>query len=138
MIVGFDYWQCISHYPKQIGELAMALKHAPRLPGEADHELHVISAIGKTRIGTIEQEVFDKMLKAGFESDELFDGVHEVVFDSPKDSPERKLEKCKELGIEMFFDDRDDVCALLNANGILAMRVTRKDGSKYDLRAERK
>lgn len=136
--IGFDYWQVISHYPKQIGDLMMALKHAPRLPGEDDHELHVISAIGKNRIGTIETEVFDVMLEAGFESDELLDGVHEVVFDKPYQSPELKLAKCKELGITMFFDDRDDVCRLLNKNGIVAMRVTRKDNSTYDLQAERK
>ena len=38
----------------------------------------------------------------------------------------------------MFFDDRDDVCKLLNKNGILGLRVTRKDNSTYDLDAERK
>lgn len=66
------------------------------------------------------------------------DLVHEVVFDSPKESPELKLAKCQELGIEMFFDDRDDVCRLLNKHGIVAMRVTRKDNSTYDLEAERR
>ena len=38
----------------------------------------------------------------------------------------------------MFFDDRDDVCRELNKAGIMAMRVTRKDNSTYDLGAERK
>jgi hypothetical protein len=38
----------------------------------------------------------------------------------------------------MFFDDRDDLCRLLNQHGIVAMRVTRKDGSMYDLGAEQR
>lgn len=130
MKVGFDYWQVISHYPAHIGALMIALR-------ERGHELHVISAIGKGRVGTIANEVevsLGDLLFAGLQP--LY--IHEVVFDNPKQSPELKLAKCQELGIEMFFDDRDDVCRLLNANGIIAMRVTRKDGSVYDLAGERK
>lgn len=137
MIIGFDYWQVISHYPDQIGHLMFALRHAPRLSAESDHEIHVISAVGSARIGTIEREVFNVLLDAGFESDHLLDGIHEVVFDDPSQSPELKLAKCLELGIDMFFDDRDDVCRVLNAHGIAAMRVTRRDNSTYDLGAER-
>lgn len=37
----------------------------------------------------------------------------------------------------MFFDDREDVCWLLNQHGILAMRVMRKGGDVHDLEAER-
>lgn len=124
MIIGFDYWQVISHYPKETGLLCDAMY-------EAGHEVHVISAIGKQRIGTIAADVQKEW--PTFPEDL----IHEVVFDSPKQSPELKLSKCKELGIEMFFDDRDDVCRLLNKNGIVAMRVTRKDNSTYDLGAER-
>lgn len=125
MIVGFDYWQVLSHYPEHISELIYALN-------EHGAEVHIISAIGKQRIGTIAADVHKHMY------DFPDSAIHEVVFDKPAQSPELKLAKCKELGITMFFDDRDDVCALLNANGIVAMRVTRKDGSKYDLRSERK
>jgi hypothetical protein len=39
------------------------------------------------------------------------------------------------LGIGVFFDDRGDVCCLLSQHGILAVCVTRKDGSVYDLAA---
>lgn len=125
MIVGFDYWQVISHYHEETGALADSLY----LTG---HDVHVISAIGKSRIGTIAADV--KRVWGDFNDNK----IHEVVFDSPKQSPELKLAKCKELGITMFFDDRDDVCRLLNENGIMAMRVTRKDNSTYDLQAERK
>lgn len=124
MTIGFDYWQVISHYPKETGMLADALF----LTG---HDVHVISAIGKSRIGTIAADV--KSVWGDFRDSK----IHEVVFDSPRQSPELKLAKCKELGITVFFDDREDVCKLLNANGIMAMQVHRKDGSKYDLKAER-
>lgn len=62
--------------------------------------------------------------------------VHEVVFNDSRESPALKLAKCRELGIEVFYDDREDVCAILNRNGILAMRVARRDGSAHDLDAE--
>lgn len=125
MKIGMDYWQVISHYPEQMGVLADALYLF-------DQDVHVISAIGKDRIGTIADEVCKVW------GDFRREKIHEVVFDNPSQSPELKLAKCKELGITMFFDDRDDVCRLLNKNGILAFRVTRKDNSTYDLGAERK
>lgn len=124
MVIGFDYWQVISHYPDDFEWLYTAFTWQGA-------DVHVISAIGETRKGTIVKEVqnhwpwFDE------------DNVHEMVFKNPRESPELKLEKCKELGITMFFDDRDDVCRLLNKNGIVALRVTRKDNSTYDLEAER-
>lgn len=136
MKIGFDYWQVISHYPEKIGHLMFILGSA--MP---DDEVHVISAIGKGRIGTIKGEVYKSLNNAGWGTPNWCvkpENIHEVVFDSPKESPELKLALCKELGLEIFFDDRDDVCRLLNANGILAMRVTRKDNSTYDLDAERK
>jgi len=117
MIVGFDYWQVLSHYPVQLTYLISALT-------SEGHTVVVVSAVGNNRIGTVKREV--RLL--GFDNP-----VYEVIFKDPKESPQLKLEKCKELGITMFFDDRDDVCKLLNANGILAFRVTRRDNSTYDL-----
>lgn len=120
MIVGFDYWNVLSHYPRQIVHL-MAIHQA------AGDEVHVISAIGHGRIGTVEAEVR-----------EVTDVpvVHEVVFDHTRESPELKLAKCVELGIEIFYDDREDVCRLLAENGILALRVPR-GGDRGDESAER-
>jgi len=125
MKVGFDYWQVVSHFPSYFGALA-------DMHREAGYEVVIISAVGKDRVGTVESEVkklgvFPRGIR-----------VFEVVFDDPSQSPELKLAKCKELGITTFYDDRDDVCRLLNANGILAMRVTRKDNSTYDIKAERR
>ena len=120
VIVGFDYWQVLSHYPRQVAHL-MAVHQA------AGDEVHVISAIGRGRIGTVEAEV-------RVVSD--VPTVHEVVFSHSRESPELKLAKCVELGIEIFYDDREDVCRLLAQNGILALRVPR-GGSASDEAAER-
>jgi hypothetical protein len=119
--VGFDYWQVLSHYPEQFKVLVNALLCA-------EHQVYVLSAVGKNRAGTVENEV----IKLGFDIP-----VYEVVFDDACQSAELKLGKCQELGIEMFFDDREDVCRLLNQHGILAMRVMRKGGDVHDLEAER-
>ena len=121
MIVGFDYWQVLSHYPEQI-------RHLIELHAGAGDTVHVVSAIGTGRIGTVEAEV---RAVTGIPD------VHEVVFRHPRESPVLKLAKCQELGIEVFYDDRDDVCRLLTKNGILALRVTRDDGSGHDVQAER-
>jgi hypothetical protein len=119
--VGFDYWQVLSHYPEQFTVLVNSLLCA-------EHQVCVLSAVGKNRAGTVQ----DQVRKLGFDIP-----VYEVVFDDARQSPELKLEKCQELGIEMFFDDREDVCRLLNQHGILAVRVLRKDGDGQDLQAER-
>ncbi|SEQ37556.1 HAD family hydrolase [Microlunatus flavus] len=123
MIVGFDYWHVLSHYPHQIG-------HLITLHAAAGDEVHVVSAIGHGRIGTVEAEV-----RAVTD----VPTVHEVVFDHTSESPALKLAKCRELGIELFYDDREDVCRLLSANGILAFRVPRGAGSadRSDQQAER-
>ncbi len=120
MKIGFDYWQVLSHYPDQFKALIGAL-------AAAGHDVCVLSAVGAGRVDTVEREVRELGLDLP---------VHEVVFKHARESPELKLAKCQELGIEVFYDDRDDVCRLLTANGILALRVTRRDGSRYDLEAE--
>jgi len=120
MIVGFDYWQVLSHYPEQVN-------HMMEMHSIIGDTIHIVSAVGHDREGTVNQAVRE-ITKWGT--------VHEVVFDHPRQSPELKLAKCIELGITVFYDDRDDVCRLLNKNGIMALRVTRKDNSTYDLGAE--
>jgi hypothetical protein len=121
VIVGFDYWQVLSHYPDQIRHLM----ETHELVGD---RVHVVSAVGQHRAGTVEAEV--RAITAVPE-------VHEVVFSHPSQSPALKLAKCRELGIELFYDDRDDVCRLLSRHGILAMRVPRRDAAASDLGGER-
>lgn len=132
MIYGFDYWQVISHYPDEVADMLISIVNA------GGNEVHIISAIGKGRIGTIQADVERSFENSNYLVEPEDYTVHEVVFENARQSPELKLAKCKELGVDVFFDDRDDVCRLLNQNGIMAMRVTRKDNSTYDLEAERK
>jgi acid phosphatase class B len=120
VIVGFDYWHVLSHYERQIG-------HLITIHAAAGDEVHVVSAIGRGRMGTVEAEV---RLVTDVPT------VHEVVFDHTRESPELKLAKCLELGIEIFYDDREDVCRLLAQNGILALRVPR-GGQTGDEESER-
>ena len=121
MKIGLDYWNVISHHPAYFQELAAAaLDHG--------HEVHVVSAIGRRRSGTIAADVAMCGVPVT--------AVHEVIFAHPRESPALKTAKALELGIEVFYDDRDDVCAAMTAAGILAMRVTRP-GRKTDTGAER-
>jgi hypothetical protein len=122
MKIGLDYWQVCSHYPGYFRELARA--HLAM-----NGEVHIISAVGKGRSGTVASEVAELGIPSS--------GVHEVVFRHPGESPRLKLAKCVELGIQVFYDDREDVCRLLNQHGILALHVLREDPAAGDLSAER-
>lgn len=120
--IGFDYWQVISHYPAYFQALIEALV-------KQGHEVHVISAVGDRRSGTVEEAVAEKV--SGVTA------VHEVIWDDPADSPALKAAKCLELGIEAFYDDREDVCLELHRHGIVAMRVIRMEDGATDISAER-
>ena len=125
--IGIDYWQVLSHHSKYFCELI-------RVHMNAGHAVHIVSAVGENRINTVDAAVRKIMTENGI--GEYYPQVTELIFDKPSESPELKLAACKSLGITTFYDDRDDVCRLLNKNGITAMRVTRKDNSTYDLGAE--
>lgn len=121
MRVGLDYWHVVSHHPEYFRELVAGLVHQ-------GHDVYVVSAVGDERAGTVEREVRT-----------VVDGVtavHEVVFNHPRESPVLKLAKLQELGITVFYDDREDVCRLLTEHGILAMRVSRTD-ERSDVATER-
>lgn len=120
-IIGLDYWQVISHYGEYFKEFATQML-------KAGHEIHIITAVGADRA----TRVFADIDSTGVP----YTAKHKVVFKDPIESPRLKLEKCQEIGITVFYDDRDDVCRMLNKNGIVAMRVTRKDNSTYDLESE--
>lgn len=122
MIIGIDYWNTISRAPEYFRELA----HRALDRGD---EVHVVSAVGKNRTGTVEKEVRGLCVP--------FTAVHEVVFTKPSESPWLKLWKCRELGVKIFYDDRLDVCRMLTADGIIAFQVHRPD-KHSDTRAERR
>lgn len=121
-VIVLDYWQVISHFTDYFKDFATEML-------SAGHEVHIVTAVGKERA----KNVFAEIDKTGVP----YTQKHKVIFNDPIESPELKLAKCKELKATVIYDDRDDVCRLLNKNGIVAMRVTRKDNSTYDLGAER-
>jgi len=124
MNIGLDYWQVVSHYP----EYFRALAELWRTRGM--NRVYILSTVGRDRIGTVQ---------AAIEAlDVPHDGVFEVVYDDVSQAPALKLAKCQELGITVFYDDREDVCRLLNKHGILALRVLRKDNSTYDVATEQR
>jgi acid phosphatase class B len=124
MNIGLDYWQVCSHYPDYFRMLAELWRT------RGANRVYILSAVGRDRIGTVQAAIVALNIP--------YDGVFEVVFDDPQQSPELKLAKCQELGITVFYDDREDVCRLLNKHGILALRVMRKDNSPYDIAAEQR
>jgi hypothetical protein len=120
MKYGLDYWNVCSRHPDAFRELAAALL-------AAGNEVHVISAIGAGRAGTVAGEIARLAISVT--------AVHEVIFTHPRESPELKTARCLELGISVFCDDRDDVCRAMTATGkILALRVTRPDHPRDQLR----
>jgi hypothetical protein len=120
-IIVLDYWQTISHYQEYFKEFAQQML-------DAGHEVHIVTAVGEERA----KRVFADINKTGVPHTKK----HKVIFKDPSESPALKLKKCQQIGATVIYDDRDDVCRLMNKNGIVAMRVTRKDNSTYDLESE--
>lgn len=126
MIIGIDYWNTISAFPYQMGHLAARL-----VAGYADDSgnnddwagVVVISAVGGKSAGKVADDVISHIPWFPRKN------VYEVRFNHPRESPALKLAKCQELGVGMFFDDRQDVVDLLNENGILAFKVPRQTAS---------
>ena len=112
-IVGFDFHNVLDLHPQMIDLLWVFVRD--------EYEVHIISAVGPKRAGTIAGEV-DKIL--GPHAQDI--QVHEVVFRHPRESPILKAELARLLGIEIFFDDRADVCEAMNHEGILCLQVPRK------------
>lgn len=130
MKIGIDFWGTISHNPDYFRRLAWFYMHDKTGSSGKEHrnEVHVISSIGPRRAGTVEQEVIALNVP--------FTAVHELVFRHPSQSPVLKVAKCLELGIEYFYDDRQDVTDALNKAGIVCFKVPRLD-NKTDIQAER-
>lgn len=125
MKIGLDYWNVCSHhagYFRSLATLALA----------GGHEVHVVSATGRRHAGTVAPAIEELQIPVT--------AVHEVLFESPVESPALKVAKVLELGFggeDVFYDDRDDVCRGMTAAGILALRVTRAD-RRGDTEAERR
>jgi hypothetical protein len=114
MKVGIDYWNTITKAPELFINLASSLI-------SEGHEVHVISAVGNARAPQTAKDIE----AVGIPNTAVHVVTNPEGVTGTKNFPNVKLEKCKELGIDMMFDDRKDICELLNANGILALQVTK-------------
>lgn len=119
MRVGFDFHNVLDAYPQQMGWLTGLIP-------ETNYTC-VISAIGPRRKGTVAKQVEDLWISV--------DDVFEVIFKNVRDSPALKTMKALALNLDMFFDDRQDVCDAMNAAGILCFKVPRI-GNLSDIAAE--
>lgn len=106
MTYGFDYWKTLSHHKKVLVPLIEALVLA-------GHKVYVISAAGKNREETTPQAIKELGLPKEVETVMvIWEGKQQ------EDAPALKFQKCQELGVEIFFDDRRDTCDFFNERGL--------------------
>lgn len=108
LIVGFDYWNTATQNPAVFAALARAVR---ALGGK----VYIITAVGPKRASTN----VDEVEKLGIPNN----GIHQVVFTKPQQAPKLKADKCVELGIQLFIDDRADICEAIQARGIMACNI---------------
>lgn len=114
MILGFDYFKTISTHPKETTYIAKAVKLL-------FCEVYVITAVSQHM--TLEEykyQVEHNLRNIGFP----YNKIIYVQFEDQLKIPELKLKACQELGINIFFDDRKDVCEALAKHGIVAFQST--------------
>lgn len=107
MIVGLDFYGTIQEKPAQFWDLAEAL-----LP---DNEVHIVTAVKEENLERVAMDVHDSKIS--------YSSLNPLIFEDYAEVPLLKLQACQDLNIELFIDDRADVCELLKKNGILALCV---------------
>jgi len=113
MIVGFDFYKTISAYPETFRGLASSL-------ASEQNEIIIISAVGRTS----DKDNYTRHVREFLETHDItYKILHIAQFNDDKEIPDLKLEACKTHGVQVYFDDRSDVCEKLHKNGIVAMRV---------------
>lgn len=105
MKLGIDFYDTITIESKAFKRLTQAL-----LAGGG--EVHIISAVAEHNLKQLQKDVRKTHVP--------YTELHPVFFKSYGSVPKLKYEKCKELGIEFYIDDRLDVVQYLAAHGIPA------------------
>ena len=113
MIIGIDYWKTITAHPK-------FFKSFVEIMQSDGHSVYLISAYNQKRSGISYKEQIKREC-AEYKID--FDRIVVVGFKSDDQNPEVKLKTCLDLGVEIFFDDRPDVCELLAKNNIVTFQA---------------
>jgi acid phosphatase class B len=110
MKVGFDFHNVLDAYPNQITDLMLRHKYY-------GDKVYVISAVGRNRKGTVAEQVHALTV--------YVDGIYEVAFTNPRQSPQLKVAQALELKLDIFYDDRQDVVDAMVEAGILCFKVPR-------------
>ena len=117
MIIGFDFYKTLSAYPRKFRTLISSYI-------SEGHHIVVISALSdRSDVENYTRHMKDFLAQHNLTYHEL----QVVVFHDDQEIPDVKLEACKEKGVEVYYDDREDVCQKLNENDILAFKVGHKN-----------
>ena len=113
MIIGLDFYKTISAFHKEFRAIASSLM-------SDGHKVVIISALGKST----SLENYKRHVREFAKTHSIpYDTLHVIQFDKDEEIPQLKLEACEIHGVQIYFDDREDVCQKLQENGIVAMRV---------------
>ena len=117
MIIGLDWFNTITKEPEVFALMTGMLK-------KHGDTIYIISAVRQKEYDERAAERYhDKVASDLAEANIAYDELIVVEFEDPKQVPYLKLEECKRLKVEYFFDDRSDVCFVLGENGIITAKV---------------
>jgi len=116
MVIGFDYFKTLTTHHKTLRPIARAIMAEGGF-------VYIISALSDQ--GNREQ--YEKSMEK-FLTDTNFPYTKFFVVVFPKGQedehiPFLKLEKCQDLGVELYIDDREDVAELMSQNGITGLVI---------------
>ncbi len=117
MIFGFDYYHTLTDQPKVMSTLVSSLI-------SEGHQIYIISARGKSDKATMEN-YRNSIIQFCNHHHITWHKLEIVPFESDFRIPDAKLAVCKRLGVQAYFDDRQDVCEILRAEGIISFQVHR-------------
>lgn len=111
MTLGLDFYGTISSYLKRFRELAQEVL-------DGGGKVYIVSAV--------HPENEQRLLLDIKRSRMPYTAVAVIPYERYQRVPKLKLEKCRELRIDVMIDDRQDTCALLAKRGYTALFVTPK------------
>jgi len=117
MIIAFDYYHTLTDDKRMLQLVKLCFRQG--------HQIGLISAYGD-RQGS--QEVYQKRVEKFLRASDIYNlmnFIELVHFNDQKHIARLKLEACKKHKVEVFFDDRLDVCKMLTNEGIMALQFTR-------------
>src|SRR5580698_2807282 len=110
MRVGFDFHNVLDAWPNQVTDLMRRHKYY------GDY-VCVLSAVGRNRKGTVAEQVHAYTV--------YVDDIYEAAFSNSRESPMLKTAAAVALKLNVFYDDRQDVCDEMTSQGILCFKVPR-------------